>query len=538
MWPGALPPSVRQDALRSAEVRIYDLLQLQLGAGWTVFYSRPWLGLTPTGGEKDGECDFVIVHPEHGFLAIEVKGGGISYDPANDSWLSTDRYGIRHVIKNPIEQARRAKHELLRRAKQQRNWPASSPYVRARHAVIFPDAESPPGDLGADRPRELFCCRSQLTQLGKWVESRLSGGEHHALSQEGVRAFERLLASPFTLRVPLGHVLADDDQRIQYLTPQQFHILDSIDHLPRVAVGGGAGTGKTIVAMEDALRISEAGNRTLLTCLSEELAAELHRRLEHTTVEVLSFSRLCDQLASRAGIVRTSAVFSSDDSPGYLFDAVTCAPNLRYDAIVVDEAQDFKPHWWVALESALQSEANSRLHVFYDTNQRVYGELTGLLASLTMVPIRLSRNLRNTQAIHIVASHFYNGLHIFADGPEGVEVRWVECSTNEILKIVADEVRGLCKQEINPDDIVILSEDLRLLSSLQEKIGNFVSRGVTFSSVREFKGLERKVVILAATKELADETEFAYVALSRARVLLSVIGEPAIIGWLRGGAQE
>lgn len=63
-----------------------------------------------------------------------------------------------------------------------------------------------------------------------------------------------------------------------------------------------------------------------------------------------------------------------------------------------------------------------------------------------------------------------------------------------------------------------------------------MGQGLTISSVREFKGLERKVVMLAATKELADQKEFADVGLSRACVLLSVIGESVILSWLRGEA--
>ncbi|MCQ9617975.1 NERD domain-containing protein [Paenalcaligenes niemegkensis] len=533
MWPQVLPTQVREDRYRKAEVRVYDLLREQLDAGWTVFYSRPWLGLTPTGGEKDGECDFVIVHPKHGYLAIEVKGGGITYDPATDSWWSTDRDKYRHSIKNPVDQARRAKYELLERAKRQRNWPAAR-FVRARHAVIFPDTESPPRNLGADKPRELFCCRSDLSKLGAWVLTRLSGGQEDELGSEGVQAFERLLAAPFTLRVPLGHMLTDDEQQIQCLTPQQFHILDSIAHLPRVAIGGGAGTGKTIVAMEDALRLAEAGSRTLLTCLSDELAADLRGHLCDKPVEVMSFPRLCTQMGLQAGIANASAAFSSDGGPELLLDAVTQEPSLRFDAIVVDEAQDFKPHWWVALDSALTDATSSRLHAFYDTNQRVYGELTGQLASFAMIPVRLSRNLRNTRAIHSATTHFYTGLPVIADGPDGVEVQWVECSTEEVAKTVANLAQDLCRQAINPGEVVILSEDFRLLQQLQEKIKGLLDRGLAVSSVRNFKGLERKVVILAATKELADEVELAYVALSRARVLLSVVGEPVILSWLQG----
>src|ERR1700742_931563 len=96
---------------------------------------------------------------------------------------------------------------------------------------------------------------------------------------DGIRAFEELLAHPFLLRAPLGHYLDDDDQAIAALTPQQYHILDSVGHLTRVAAGGGAGTGKTIVAMEDAMRFARQGLRTVLVCHSDPLAAHLRERL-------------------------------------------------------------------------------------------------------------------------------------------------------------------------------------------------------------------------------------------------------------------
>lgn len=534
MWPATLPPQIRSDIYRKAEVRIYDLLREQLDSGWTVFYSRPWLGLTHTGGEKDGECDFVIVHPRHGFLAIEVKGGGIAYDPATDAWVSTDRNGVRHSIKNPVEQARRAKHELLERARQQRTWPAAR-FVRARHGVIFPDTVSPPGNLGADRPRDLFCCRTDLPHLRTWVLARLGGGDEDEMGSGGVQAFERLLAAPFMLRVPLGHVLADDEQVIQSLTPQQFHILDSIAHLHRVAVGGGAGTGKTILAMEDALRLAESGSRTLLTCLSPDLAAELQVKMRGKPVEVMSFPALCASLGASAGLADASAPFSSDRSPELLLDAVALDPRLGFDAIVVDEGQDFRSHWWIALESLLKDAAVSVLHAFYDTNQRVYGELIGQLASFQLIPIRLTRNLRNTQMIHNEATRFYSGLPITADGPLGVNVQWLECAESDVGARVLEVVKTLCNSEaIAPQDIAVLAPEQEVLNEVGQRLRKQSVDGVMLSPIRNFKGLERKVIVVAATRDLADVVELAYVALSRARVHLSVVGEPAVLGWLRG----
>ena len=54
------------------------------------------------GSDFDGECDFVVAHPELGLLALEVKGGAVSYDPKTDRWTSVDRWNIRHNIRDPV----------------------------------------------------------------------------------------------------------------------------------------------------------------------------------------------------------------------------------------------------------------------------------------------------------------------------------------------------------------------------------------------------------------------------------------------------
>ncbi len=255
MWPRKLPAEVTVSRYREAEVRVWKALEAQLGPGWVVFYSRPWLGVTRDGAERDGECDFVVAHAAHGVLAIEVKGGGIAYDPADNKWWSRDRDGIRHGIKDPVEQAKRAKYELLQRMKDQGGW-HSKRFVRFRHAVIFPDLGQIPGNLGLDKPRDIFCCRPGLAGVAPWVLDRLSGGDNEeGVGLDGMKVLEKLLAAPFQLRVPLGNLIEDDEEAIAALTPGQFRILGAISSLPRIAVGGGAGTGKTIVALEDAAAV-------------------------------------------------------------------------------------------------------------------------------------------------------------------------------------------------------------------------------------------------------------------------------------------
>lgn len=530
MWPAVLPDRIRSDRYRRAEVKVYDQLTATLGPRWTVFYSRPWLGITPTGAERDGEADFVIVHPQRGFLAVEVKGGGISYEPAIDRWQSTDGDGLRHTIKNPFEQARRAKHELLEKVKQRRDWPQNR-FVRARHAVIFPDAESPPGNLGADIPREIICCRPGLKTLAEWIEQRLTGGDEDDLGRDGVQVFERLLAQPFMLRVPLGHVLEDDDRAIAMLTLEQFHILDAIAMNHRVAVGGAAGAGKTVVAIEDALRLSDKGLRTLLTCMSVPLANMIRQRLTETAVTVLSLSELCSEACRISGLI--AGEFSEETSAERLLDAISTHTAFRFDAVVVDEAQDFRTWWWVALESLLSDPASSPLHAFYDSNQSLYGSLAKELAGFAMLPIHLGRNLRNTKAIHAVAARFYRGLPVRADGPDGVSVEWLECDDSAVASQLADTVRRLINREaVSAAEIAVLAPSDRVLGQVRGALGPS-AREVTLETIARFKGLERSIVALAATREIADQRELAYVGLSRARTHLIAAGEPGVLRWLQ-----
>lgn len=306
MWPRELPVSIRQDRRRRAEVRVYDKLASVLDNSFTVFYSSPWLGIDHLGAEKDGECDFLVAHARLGYLAIEVKGGGISFDPTTSQWWSTDAQQFRHKIKDPINQARSAKHELLKKLKASGRW--RDRFIQMSHGVIFPDAITPPRDLGADRPARLFCCSREFAgSLREWIGRRLGEGGNppasESLGQDGLAAFTHILASPFQLHFSVSAAMTDAAEHMGVLEPTQFHILDHIADIDRAEIKGGAGTGKTVIAAEEALRLASSGKRTLLTCYSSPLAAELSRRLAKVeNLTVASFHTICGQVAAKAGV--------------------------------------------------------------------------------------------------------------------------------------------------------------------------------------------------------------------------------------------
>lgn len=323
----------------------------------------------------------------------------------------------------------------------------------------------------------------------------------------------------------------DDEEAIAALTPQQYHILDSVGHLNRVAAGGGAGTGKTIVAMEDATRLALRGLKTALICHSEPLASHLREKLSRAApkVSVWSLMGLCVEFTRKAGVAYDTASGIEKGIEG-LLEAARVSPSLRFDAIIVDEAQDFRSHWWIAIEEALINRETSWLHAYFDTNQSIYGDLARELASFRIVPIHLTRNLRNTRCIHEAASRFYKGIPVTADGPEGMKVEWFICRTDQIAARTIAATLRLVREKVPPEEIVILVVEDSMLADIRNRSG--FPHGVTVSLIRDFKGLERKAVILAATRDLADEAELAYVSLSRPRTHLVVIGEAPILSWL------
>ncbi len=244
-----------------------------------------------------------------------------------------------------------------------------------RHGVIFTDTSMPHRDFGPDRPRAIFADRQEFSSdIAAWVQSRFhttEPDEHQdmqgGLGADGVHALVKLLAEPFHLRVPLVRFMDDDDREIELLTQRQFVILSAIQLLNRVAICGGAGTGKTVLAVETANRAAEHGQHTLLTCYNRALAGRLASQVRNGC-EVRSFHSLCGRAAQQAGISAPIGVpeqtLHEHILPELLFDASGRLPEFRYDTIVVDEGQDFRAHWWPALEAVLRP--GGRLVIFHD----------------------------------------------------------------------------------------------------------------------------------------------------------------------------
>ena len=551
LWPRILPPSVAQDSRRRAEVRVYNKLHDKLDDGFTVFYSRPWFGIDEHGEERDGECDFLVAHPDYGMLAIEVKGGVISYDPETERWLSKDRNGFSHRIKNPVAQAKSAKHRILKSLQESPRYPYRR--IHVAHGLVFPDGSAPPGKLGPDIPERIVCDSKKFRRHFRgWIAERLSEAKLpetcEPLGRDGILALERLLAKPFTFRFCIGAALAEADEAFRILEPTQFHILDTIAEIPRALIRGGAGTGKTVIAMEEAVRSAKEGERTLLTCHSRPLAENLERKLKDVeNLTVAGFHSLCRDMANQAGISMSNSDgkdhFYDVELPNALVNAMDKKKHLMWDTVVVDEGQDFHSDWWLAIDACVKEEG--KLRVLMDSNQKIYDKPEISVLEIDAIPHRLSRNLRNTKNIHKVSMAHYSGHEIVADGPDGREVDWNEVESIDKISVAHNRLQKIIfNEEVDPGEVAILCDD----SSVMEKFLDS-ARGTTLSftsaeamaledvvvdTVARFKGLERPVVIYIVGDNKEPRRELAYVAFSRARAYLCVICTDRQKRWLSG----
>jgi hypothetical protein len=320
-------------------------------------------------------------------------------------------------------------------------------------------------------------------------------------------------------------------------------------HRHRAGVTGPAGSGKTILATEVARHEAESGKRTLLTCFNRRLGEHLQASTEGTpNLHVAHFHALCTELAREANIPLNEPEGSEDRRwfehtlPGALEEAAR-ALGPRFDAIVVDEAQDFRSWWWPALLATHVDPDHGTLYLFADDSQNLYGG-DELPVSPEEIEPPLPNNLRNTRAIHEFVSVFFDAGSAgpgTSKGPPGREVEVLEYDDEaELDRLLEVVLTNLTEQERIPlEDIVVLSPGGRDKSRLwaRRAFGPFrlsdhvAAETVLWSSVHAFKGLERPVVILAEIGDGHQEDVASYLraGATRARNHLIVLasGEAA-----------
>lgn len=504
----------------NAEYQVFDQLRSVFSGGdkngWFAMHS---LNLPRHEYKRFGEIDFVVCGPE-GLFVLEVKGGRVSCH--DGIWETTNRYGETNRLKeSPFSQANGALHGLLKKLPVT----ISKAFV-VGYGVIMPGVERLPDS--AEWDRAVLADGRDFRQFEKWLERfirhwRAKDGNKPAASPSQLKAVKQFLRPDFEAVVPL-HVSAHDvEARIVKLTEDQLRWVDAIEINPRVICSGGAGTGKTMLALELAKRWCAAGMKTVLACHSPWLKCYLERH----AVPGLTVS-LADSIhvtARRAGID-------------------------KFDALIVDEGQDILNMDALDMLDSflLDGISEGRWCFFHDVNNQsglcgsYVPDAYDYLSSSNPLQIPLNTNCRNSLQIlqriqgDLSADVGNSGV---GDGPAVREV--CVADENSAIEALEKELHDLLDREgFNLGDIVVLSPlpfAQSWTSSLSEHLRDSISilddtsprnmnrHAIGFAQIGDYKGLESEAVVLVDMPRPghSETRSLHYVGMSRARALLCMI---------------
>lgn len=566
-----IPPEFDAHTVSSAEKRVFNLLRYDPDTeDWVVLHS---LGLAACGNRPYGEIDFVILVPTGAVICLEVKGGRVSCH--DGIWQTVDRTGKASELKrSPFMQSRDSMFAL--RNAVLRKLGADHPAAKCimGHAVIFPDVPIPPlspecepweaigrDDLAAPISRSIL---RVIGALRKKLPHMLAPDA----AAKAIGEIRQFLRPDFERVVMRSTAIAQSEDAIVSLTEDQYQVLDIISDNARCLVEGAAGTGKTVLALEYARRAASRGLRTLLLCYNRLLGEWFVAQAgppEQSRLTGSSYFRFLRELilasSCRAEFLRDERAAESARLFAEVFpfygQLATEEAELQFDLLVIDEAQDLVRLENLDVLCALLKGGLAGGHwcMFGDfTRQAIYGgmprqERLGLLEARCQhfSRAKLVTNCRNTRRIGeetALLSGFSSPPYRLGqvDGLP-VDYRYWRTAEQQLENLTA-LVRGLLKDGLRPEDLVILSPHsfaASIASSLTvsghglgtpaiaelREAAEAPCRQATlgFATIQAFKGMESPAVILCDIERVeTDEPQtLLYVGMSRARSYLGLL---------------
>jgi hypothetical protein len=336
------------------------------------------------------------------------------------------------------------------------------------------------------------------------------------------------------------------------LTAEQATLLQVTRLLNRVEIRGGAGSGKTVLALAQARQLSggrdgRALQRVALLCYSIGLAEFFKRQVEQwpayqRPAYVGTYEDLGRQWGAPTGS-REDSDFWERQLPERMAELAAELPDeQKFDAFIVDEAQDFADLWWTPLLRALRDEEDGGLYVYSDENQRIFARFGQ--PPVPLVPLVLDHNLRNTKQIYGAFGPLAP-TRMTPRGGEGFDVSFVPVSEEQDAVSVADDaIETLLEVGWHPGNIALLTTGSRHPEqiSITEHEGlqgywrTYWEDEVFYGHVLGCKGLERPAVVLCVNEaEARDRSrEKLYVGMSRATDQLIVVGDRGVVREIGG----
>jgi len=512
--------SLRNDAERD----VVNALCEGLSDGW---YVLPDVGLT---GYRDYQMDIVIAHQKDGIAVIEVKGHrGVSI--RNGRWIHSGS----ELVPQPFDQASNNSYALRDAI---RGHSSELKDVEIKSAVAFPNVMQVVGKLPSDVDPAQLITGEELVDIRDAVDRLMSYRRLSPIGAAGLEALVEMLRPDADLDWDPAARMKLAQSRLEKICGHQVRALERLDMNHKVMVTGGAGSGKTRLAMAWARRAHVRGERVLITCYNDPLGGMMRERLAED--DRLVVGPFFDIALSMQGLP-TLAIppdadreFWENGVVGHLV-ANWHQVTQRFDTIVIDEAQDFSPAWIALLETLLDPKGPRRMLMVGDYAQVLHNRGFAMPSvDDGWTRCELVNNCRNTFSIASILRKQLSGAPAPSGGPESLGVSFVEANdVDSVAELVGEEVDRLLDFEgHDPERILVATFSTHLRDRLREEFAYVPwEQGTTTTiiceNVHRVKGLEFDYVVLVATADDAETRvtdSLLYVGVSRAIFGLTVIG--------------
>ena len=531
----------------ATEREVWEVLQANLGPDDVLMAN-----LRLSDEVKDHEADIIAIIAGAGVVVVEVKGGSVGV--VDGEWRQS---GNDTRTFDPVDQARTTKYAIRQYVENDNRWSGSSRRrIRWAHSVALPNTELHDDFSMPDCPRWAVHGKGDIADLASRLYDVVVMQETRNVppSAADVDLIVEILNGR---HLPILSISADARARaaeVDRLTQEQATLLQVTRLLNRVEIRGGAGSGKTVLALTQAGQLSRGhgghkAQRVALVCYSLGLAAYLNRVVatwdrKRRPAFVGTFHALGRGWGAPDGS-REDSDFWEIELPRIMKEQVSgLVDGQKYDAVIVDEAQDFADTWWAPILGALKDQETGGLFAYTDENQRIFQRFGG--PPVPLVPLVLDHNLRNTKQIGEVFNPLAP-MRMQLKGGDGPAVEFVPIGPSDAVEVADEQVDRLLAAGWKSNEVMLLTTGKRHPVQIERGSESdpeaywrsfWDEDDVFYGHVLGCKGLERQAVVLCVNQDKATERsrERLYVGLSRATDQLIVVGDPVVVAEM-GGAE-
>lgn len=556
-----IPPYIDKNCKSSGERMIFEILKnSSFTDDWIVLHS---LNLSEHSKRLYGEIDFLLLIPNGGIYVMEVKGGGVKC--VDGVWHFTNRFGKTYKSTiGPFNQARDAMFSL--RSSIEKSFGRGHKYARFLHGffVAFPhinfDRRSIEYEHWQVLDKDIIHSGTESffsNLFGQFINKYKgqSWFSHDSLpTQKEISVLADFLRGDFERVRTIADYLDEFERLVKAYTEEQFRILDSIHINQRSVIQGGAGTGKTMIAVESAIRHASEGKSVFLTCYNRLIGEWMHKHVSDWKGKVTA-SHLHGFLfeASKGFDYDISHRNRQDFYTKYLPELIKDIYNKgifkKFDLIIIDEGQDLIRNEYLQLFNEMLDGtlSNGYWEIYGDfERQAIYSQLSKpdmfkLLNNFAKYSnFLLKINCRNTKQIGeetALISDFEKPplLHEYLEAIP-VEYSFYKDSSHQ-AKILNELLNQLIEEGLPQNEMTLLSPkkiENSCCSIISEhkiaeikRIGDFPTNlgDLGFATIQSFKGMENNYIIITDIDDIGSEQAQAllYVGMTRAKYGLIIL---------------